>query len=136
MLLGMFGSLVFECSSRRVHSYEDLKVTNSSRYAQHDAHLELPILEYTGPNLSEVSFRMNFNTSWGSPPIPSIRQMRIYARDGLVSPLITGSLPSAVGFNLWVCTQLGEEHKWVDGRGLLFGASIDVSLKEYRVLLD
>jgi len=136
MLVGAFGSLIFECSSRRVHSYEDLKVNTSARYHEHDVHLELPVLEYTGPGLSEVSFKMNFNTSWGSPPEPSIRLLREYVRNGFVAPLVTANKPVGAGFNLWVCVSLGEEHKYVDGRGLMFGASIDVSLKEYRVLLD
>jgi phage protein U len=136
MLVGMFGTLIFECSSRRVHSYEDLKVSNSARYATHDTHLELPVLEYCGPNLSEVKFRMNFNTSWGAPPEVSIRMLRQYARYGFVSPLITANKPVGFNFNLWVCIEAGEEHKWVDGRGQLFGAYVDVSLKEYRVLLD
>ena len=85
----------------------------------------------------EVNFRMNFNTSWGSSPLGSISMMREYCRSGFVAPLITGQLPmSRYSLNLWVCTQLGEEHKWYDGRGLMFGAAIDVTLKEYRALLD
>jgi hypothetical protein len=135
-LLGAYGALIFECSSRRVHSYEALRVGQSSRWAQHDVHLEMPILEFSGPGLTEVNFRMNFNKSWGSAPMASIVLLREYCRQGLAAPLVTGRIPvSYSSLNLFVCTQLGEEHKWYDGNGSIFGAAIDVTLKEYRVLL-
>jgi phage protein U len=137
MLLGGFGALIFECSSRRIHSYEDLKVNNSGRYAEHGVHLELPILEFTGPGLCEVSFKMNFNSSWGGgrSPETSLLLLRQYVRYGSVAPLVTGGKPVGMDFNLWVCTGTGEAHKYYDGRGQMFGAEVDVTLKEYRLIL-
>lgn len=134
-LVGTFGVLMFECSRRRVHTFTNLRVTNQNRFATHDVHLQMPILEFTGPGLTEVNFRMNFNTQWGSEPTLSLLALRTYVRTGMVAPLLVGMRPITMGFNLFVCTAVEEEHKWFDGGGSLFGAAVDVTLKEYRVLL-
>jgi hypothetical protein len=70
-LVGTFGVLIFEASGSRVHTFSDLTVSTQNRFAQHDVHLEMPILEYTGPGLTEVNFKMNFNKQWGSDPMMS-----------------------------------------------------------------
>jgi phage protein U len=134
-MIGTFGALMFECSRRRVHTFSDLTVTNQSRWAQHDVHLEKPILEWIGPGLTEVGFKMNFNKEWGSDPFGSLMILRIYVNTGFFSPLLVGKKPIALGWNLWVVTDVSEEHKWFDRRGTLFGASVDVKLKEYRLII-
>lgn len=134
-LVGCFGVLIFEVSRRRVHSFDDLKVDNSSRYAQHDVHLQLPILEFTGPGLFEVSFSMNFNTQWNADPFESLSVLRTYNRLGYIAPLLVGYRPITLGFNMWAVSQVSEEHKWFTRFGELQGASVNVSLKEYNLLL-
>lgn len=134
-MLGAFGALWFQASRRRVHTFFDLTVSTENRFAQHDVHLEMPILEFCGPGLTEVSFKMNFNTEWGSDPFGSLIILRAYCKTGFVSPLIVGNRPVTLGFNLFVLTHLGEEHKFFDAHGNLFGAAVDVKLKEYRLLL-
>jgi hypothetical protein len=96
----------------------------------------MPILEFTGPGLTQVTFRMNFNKQWGSDPAASLLVLRTYVKEGFVAPLLVGMRPVTLGFNLFVCIGVTEEHRWFDGRGVLFGAGVDVQLKEYRVLLS
>jgi hypothetical protein len=134
-VLGCFGQLVFECSRRRVHTFSDLHVDDSPRWAQQDVHLQIPILEFTGPGLTAVSFKMNFNQQWNADPFASIAILRMYSKNGIVAPLLVGNRPIVAGFNLWAIDSLGEDHKWFTRGGTLQGAGIDVSLKQYRVLL-
>lgn len=134
-LVGCFGVLIFECSRRRVHTFQDLKVSSEARYAQHDVHLQLPILEFTGPGLSEVNFSMNLNKQWNADPFASLTILRMYNRVGFVAPLLVGFRPITLGFNLWVVTRVSEDHKFFTRDGKLQGAQVDVSLKEYRLLL-
>jgi hypothetical protein len=134
-LVGTFGVLIFEASGHRIHTFSDLVVTTENRFAQHDVHLEMPILEYTGPGLTEVTFNMNFSKQWGSDPIVSLLILRAYLKWGFISPLLVGMRPVTIGFNLFVCTKVEEEHKFFDAHGVLFGASVGVQLKEYRLLL-
>lgn len=98
--------------------------------------MQLPVLEFVGPGLSEVSFTMNFNTEWHTDPIASLAILRTFARHGIVAPLIIGHRPLVIsGFNLWVLTKLEEEQKWFMRNGTLQGASVTVNLKEYRLML-
>jgi hypothetical protein len=135
-MVGTFGALMFECSRRRVHTFSDLRVSNTNRFAEHAVHLQVPILEFTGPGLTDIGFRMNFSRQWGSDPSASLMVLRTYVRLGFPAPLLIGMRPVTLGFNFFVCTQVGEEHKWFNARGALFGAAVDVSLREYRVLLS
>jgi Phage P2 GpU len=134
-LVGTFGVLVFETSGMRVHTFSDLAVSTENRFAEHAVHLETPVLEYVGPGLTQVSFSMNLNKQWGSDPLASLLILRAYLKFGFISPLLVGMRPVTLGFNLFVCTAIGEEHKFFDARGALFGAAVDVSLREYRLLL-
>jgi hypothetical protein len=134
-ILGCFGQLVFECSRRRVHTFSDLHVDTPTRWAQHDVHLQLPILEFIGPGLTEVAFKMNLNQQWNADPFSSLIVLRMYAKNGIVSPLLVGNRPIVSGFNLWVISSVGEDHKWFTRSGTLQGVGIDVSLKQYRILL-
>lgn len=134
-LVGTFGVLIFETSGARVHTFSDLHVTTQNRFAQHDVHLETPILEYVGPGLSQVNFAMNFNSQWGSDPVASLTILRAYLKSGFVSPLLVGMRPVTLGMNLFVCTEVAEEHKFFDAGGNLFGAAVDVQLMEYRMLI-
>ena len=61
--------------------------------------------------------------------------LRTYLKSGFVSPLLVGMRPVTLGFNLFVCTQVDEEHKYFDATGALFGAAVDVQLMEYRLLI-
>jgi phage protein U len=134
-LVGTFGVLVFETSGMRVHTFSDLAVTTENRFAEHAVHLETPVLEYVGPGLTEVSFGMNFNTQWGSEPTASLLILRAYLKFGFISPLLVGMRPVTLGFNMFVCTRVNEEHKFFDAAGQLFGAAVEVNLREYRLLL-
>jgi GpU protein len=134
-LVGTFGNLVFETSGSRIHTFSEMTISTQNRFAQHDVHLEVPILEFVGPGLAEVNFKMNFSKQWGSDPMTSILSLRTYLRLGKASPLLVGMRPITNGTNLFVCTQLGEEYKFFDAQGKLFGAAIDVTLREYRQMI-
>jgi hypothetical protein len=95
----------------------------------------MPILEFTGPGITQVTFTMNFSKQWGSDPTASLLILKAYLKWGFISPLLVGMRPLTIGFNLFVCTSVAEEHKYFDGKGRLFGAAAEVQLKEYRLLL-
>jgi Phage P2 GpU len=134
MQVGTFGALLFEASGQRVHTFSDFAVQTQNRFAQHDVHLEIPLLEFVGPGLAEITFKMNFSKQWGSNPGDSIAILRRYIKEGFYAPLLVGMRPVLTGANLFVCTQLGESHKWFDAAGVLFGAEVDVTLREYRLM--
>jgi hypothetical protein len=134
-LVGTFGVLVFEASGMRVHTFSDLAVSTENRFAEHAVHLETPVLEYVGPGLTQVSFGMNFNKQWGSEPTASLLILRAYLKFGFISPLLVGMRPVTLGFNMFICTSVSEEHKFFDAAGQLFGAAVEVQLREYRLLL-
>jgi len=78
---------------------------------------------------------MNLNREWNSDPFVSLMLLRMYCKQGFVAPLLVGNRPITLGFNLWVVTNVGEEHKFFMRDGTLFGAAVDVNLKEYRVMV-
>jgi len=134
-LMGCYGVIVFEASRRRVNTFTDFKVDNKGRWAEHHVHLQMPILEFTGPGLSEVKFKMAFCSSWNNDPFAMLTLLRLYMLTAFVAPLLVGNRPVTLGFNLFVLTDISEEHKYYDARGNMFWAEAEVTLKEYRLLI-
>ncbi len=126
---------MFEASRRRINTFSDFKVSNASRYAEHDVHLQMPILEWTGPGLSEITFKMVFTKEWNNDPFAMLTLLRLYMATSFVAPILVGNRPVTLGWNLFVLTNISEEHKYYDARGDMFWAEADVTLKEYRLLI-
>jgi|SRR5215469_1886706 len=134
-LQGCFGIVPFTASRAFVNTFTDFKVDNKGRWAEHHVHLQMPILEFTGPGLTEVKFKMKLSTQFNNDPILMLTILRLYMLTAFVAPLLVGNRPVTLGFNLFVLTDIGEEHKFYDARGNLFCVDVEVTLKEYRLLM-
>jgi phage protein U len=127
--IGTFGDIVFEVSTEKVRTFDDLRRRGSARWATHEVIGKKPVKEFIGPGLESIRFSMQFSAALGVNPLDEINRLRELRDNGEPQELIIGGAP--VGGNLWVVEEISEDWDKLDNRGNLLFAEIDVELQEY-----
>lgn len=136
-MIGIFGTtppLIFGASPLGLLTFSDFEKTCKARFITHEIHLQKPIVEYTGPDLKEIRFKMNFLAPFTTPPAAGILLLETFLASGSPQPLIIGALPVASGLSQFVIKELKEVVQWWGPSGSIIGASVEVELLEYGAI--
>lgn len=128
-MIGSFGDVVFLVSREAARTIKDLSRSEGGRYATHDIHLKKPKLEFLGPGLSQMSFKMEFDASRGMHPIQETDKLIRMQRDGEYHFFILGN--KRFGMKYFVLKSVSINFKAIDNKGVVLSAEADVSLEEY-----
>jgi len=129
MAIGSLGDISFEVSDKKVFAFEDLKREGKMRYATHEVIGQKPILELVGPELEQISFKINLSVSLGINPEREMQKLRDKRDAGEVMSFVLG--PKVVGKNKWVIENISETQSNIDNRGNAFTIAADITIKEY-----
>jgi hypothetical protein len=110
--------------------------TVTARWGEHPVHLAKPLLEYGGPQLIEISFKMELVKPFTTDPLATIIVLEEIMDLAIPLPLVVGMKPMGRGFSLFVLTSLKHQMKYFYRGGGLLGASVDVELKEYPTTIS
>jgi phage protein U len=132
-MTGLYGTVPFVASSLMTQTYSDLSRKYPARWHQHDVHLQMPIMEYTGPGLVEVEFTMALSTRWGVNPHITLALLHQYHNNALAAVLFMSGRLMGPGQSRFVITDLDEKHKYFNGWGVLIAAEVSVKMKQYEV---
>jgi hypothetical protein len=113
-----------------------MKKTVTARWGNHAVHLSKPLLEYGGPELIEISFKMELVKPFTVDPLMTIVMLEEIMDLAIPLPLVIGMKPMGRGFSLFVLTSLTHEMKYFYRGGGLLGASVEVQLKEYPTTIN
>lgn len=125
-VLGIFGLVPFVCSSSAVMTFRNLSVERSDRWATHEVIGSKPKLEYVGPNLLQVSFEVQLNSSLGVAPIVSLTALRELMDLHEPQRLLIG--PDY--FGKFVIESMSESRKHHNGFGICVSADVSLTLRE------
>jgi phage protein U len=128
-MIGSLGDVVFEVSSESVETFRDLQFQHSAKYAQHDIHGNVGLLEYTGRNPTAGSLKIRFDSALGVDPMQEIDLLYRMMGNGVAVNLILDGRPQGEG--LWVIESFSEEWKVVNNTGKMIAAESSIQLKEY-----
>ena len=129
MAIGSLGDIVFEVSSDRVFTFDDLKRDVKMRYAKHEVIGNKPILEKIGPDLSEIKFKMLLSASLGINPLKEMDAIYTAFGNGNAMVLMLGSY--IVGNYKWVISDFSESYSEIDNKGNVWKLEVDITLQEY-----
>ena len=127
-MIGSFGDVIFQVSRKTAKTLKDLQRSEGARYSEHDIHLKKPKLEYIGPGLSKVSFKMEFFASRGMNPIVETDKLIRMQRDGTYHLFILGN--KRFGMKYFVLETVSLDFEQID-KGVVLKATANVTLKEY-----
>jgi phage protein U len=128
-MIGSLGDVVFEVSSELVKTFQDLQFQHSAKYAQHDIHGNVGLLEYTGRNPTTCGLKIRLDSALGIDPMKEIVLLYMMMRNGVAVSLILDGQPQGEG--LWVIESFSEEWKVVGNTGKMIAAESSIQLKEY-----
>jgi hypothetical protein len=128
-VIGSFGDVIFEVSTRRVRTFDNFARGGSGRWAEHEIINQKPVPEFTGPGLEEISFSVRLDANMGVNPESELKKLREMRDTGKVADLIIGGEP--ISESMWVLESLREQHKVFSGNGRIIIATAELSLKEY-----
>ena len=86
--MGNFGPVVFETSSSKVKNWDKISETYRARYAVHEVVDGLPVRQYLGEALPEVSITIRFNRAFCDPEAETAELKGLI--DGKAYPLVIG----------------------------------------------
>lgn len=129
MIVGVFGSLVFEVSNFKVTTFSDFKRSSKAKFAEHETIGQLPKLEFLHRNLDTISFEIIFHKGLGVNPAEEVKKLRDMLNEGESNFLIIGN--ETYGDNEWIIESLSEAVNIWDGEGKIYSSKLDISLKEY-----
>lgn len=126
--IGSLGSVVFEASTDKVHSFNVLTRTSKSKYAEHEIIGSKPKLAYTGEELDEYNMEIALKKSLGVDPESAVSVLEQYKADGEVVVLMLGN---AVKGQV-VIGDLKTDYRHIDNNGIVHTINASLTLKEYN----
>jgi len=129
LAIGSLGDIVFEVSSDKVFTFDDLKRDVKMRYAKHEVIGNKPILELVGPDLSEIKFKMLLSASLGINPLKEMDAIYTAFQSGNAMVLMLGNY--VVGNYKWVIGDFSESYSEIDNKGIVWKLEVDITLQEY-----
>ncbi|MCP4160042.1 MAG: phage tail protein [Deltaproteobacteria bacterium] len=127
MIVGTFGNIVFEVSDQVVHTILGLKRTVKGRYAKHVIISKKPVLEFLGPDLSDLNFEIHLHAGLGVKPREYLLNMYDVVHSGTPHRLNLGEHR----FGEYVLEEISEDWEKFTTEGNLIYLKCSVKLKEY-----
>jgi phage protein U len=126
--IGSLGSIVFEASTNKVHSFNSLTKTSKSKYAEHEIIHGKPKLAYIGKELDEYNMEIALKKSLGVDPESAVSALEQYKADGEVVVLMLGTIVKGQV----VITNLKTDYRHIDNNGVVHTINASLTLKEYN----
>lgn len=128
-MIGTWGDVVFTVSLEQVKTFDDFKRTESARWSKHDIHSQKQKAEFVGINAGSLSFTMKFSAFHGVNPRSELEKFIKKVRSGEAHTLIIGN--KRIGVGKWYIPNTSETWNYVDNRGNLLTADLNVTMEEY-----
>lgn len=122
-------SVLFYASSEAVQTFEDMELKSSVSYSEHKRHMKRPLLEMTGINPDEISFKMTLSILLGATPRATHHALYYMMTEGELVTLVLGE--TVIG-GKWVVTDVSKAYKHLYKDGKQISCEVSVTLKGYN----
>ena len=75
-MIGTLGDVVFETSSEKIRTFDNMKRDGSARWTAHEVMSNKPVLEFIGPDIEQISFSMRLDVALGINPTAELETLR------------------------------------------------------------
>lgn len=117
--------LKFQTDDSRILNFDGLRRKVSARVGKHNLISRRPVLEYLGPDLQSITFKIELNAMVGVRPRKE--EEKLLKKIGYVAPLVIGGKKICSRAML---TGVGSAYNIVLGKGEVLSISLDVTMTE------
>lgn len=129
MYIGYMADIVFYTALNNVLTISDYTRTGAARWEEHSLMNTKPVLQFVGPGLTKLSFKILISKQLGQSPLAMVKKLRDFRDNGVLVPLIIGGKP--VSQNYFIVESVDENEQVFDAYGKPISIEVTVSLKEY-----
>ena len=129
IVIGAFGTLIFEVSAQRVITFDNYKRTTKAKYAKHEIIGRPPVSEFVGRELESITLTITLISCLGVTPEEEALKLRDICQRGEPNFLIIGN--TVYGENEFVITDVSESVLHWTGGGNVLTNKLDVTFEEY-----
>ena len=129
MLVGFLGDIAFRVSSNYLRTFDEYNRNASGRWAKHDIIGRKPTLEFLGPDVEKISFKMQFRADYGINPREELKRLRNLCDTGQALTLVIGN--KVIGDNYWIIESVDENVTYWSREGQILSVTANVTLQEY-----
>ena len=135
MIVGAIGTrilrdvIVFEVSSQKVLTFDELNRRNTARFAEHNTLLRKPISQFSGPGLDNIDLKIILHSHLGVNPQAEFNKLINIQRSGQAVTLIIGR--QVLGVFRWRIENIGITYEKIDPDGFCRESEVNLSLREY-----
>ena len=120
--------IIFETSSDKIETPDNMVWSGSSRYATHQRHGTHALTEFTGMDSDKISFDITFLAEVGVDPMKEVVKLWKYMRESTALHLIIGE--HAYGKYRWTIKDLKDKVQYFDVQGNQYCTKVSVNLLE------
>lgn len=117
--------LKFQTDDSRILNFDGFRRKVSARVGKHNLISRRPVLEYLGPDLQSITFKVELNAMVGVRPRKE--EEKLLKKIGYVAPLVIGGKKICSRAML---TGVGSAYNIVLGKGEVLSISLDVTMTE------
>ena len=126
-MIGMLGSIVFEASSKKIMTINDMDVSENARWQKHEVNNVRSRLEFIGDEGREITLKIGLKAINGVNPKKVLQEFRDMKINGAVEPFLLGS--EIIG--KFVIESMSYSYKFIDKNGIPWDIALSLKLSEY-----
>lgn len=128
--IGSFAGITFAVSRKKILTFKDLKRDDSYNWTDHDVLNGLPLSEFNGAGLSNLSLQIELRSSFGLEPYATLEKLRKFAANGKTSSLIIGK--KTISNAKFEIVSIGQAFEDITANGVIKKITVDLTLKQYN----
>lgn len=133
-MIGSLGSVIFEVSTDKILTFDDLNFSHSAKFTEHAIHGRKGLLEFTGFSATSASLNILLNADLGVDPKEEFNALKEIFDNHDAVPFILDNEPQGDG--LWVIESMSEKRDMISNKGAARIIEVSVNLKEYIEVED
>lgn len=133
-MIGSLGSVIFEVSTDKILTFDDLNFSHSAKFTEHAIHGRKGLLEFTGFSATSASLNILLNADLGVDPKEEFNALKEIFDNHDAVPFILDNEPQGDG--LWVIESMSEKRDMISNKGAARLIEVSVNLKEYIEVED
>lgn len=130
-VIGSYGQVVFEVSSRRAASFEGFNHKAGARLDTTEIVGREPIVQFLGPGEQTVAFNLRLSTDLGVDPRSEYESLDQMRAAGQASGLVLGGRPFGGSDVRWLIEDISADYTQWNGDGSPRWIDVAVSLRKY-----